>query len=153
MLAIFATTPNAKYTIHLYYQGGYIMQKVLKKRFIPALIVAVMMMALLGPATEVKASNEVTNFTGQIPAAKQTKTHTFRTGAPVAVKIGYGSISLYDDRSAPVTIYIDNVYFDRTDGVTTRTKIWSLTAGTHTIKVVNGDVPSIFSINIVNIAS
>lgn len=129
------------------------MQEAAKKRLLPIFMVAIMMMALFIPATEAKAYNQVANFTAQLPQANQTKTYTFSIGAPMAVNIGYGSISLYDDRNAPITIYIDGVYFDRTDGKTTRAKIWSLTAGSHTIKVINGSVPSTFSINIVNIAS
>lgn len=94
-------------------------------------------------------ASQVTHFSGTLEP-NQTKTKVFSTNAPLPVKIGYSSSPLYNDGPGQVTIYIDGTKVVTTPGnLISGSILWSLTAGSHTLKVVNGSVASAFGVDIV----
>lgn len=133
-------------------------KKILGRKFI---IVALMCftVGMLMPMNKVEAAGEVaqetrttlvTSLSGELkPNASKSK--TFYTNQSLAVKVVYGSSAQEGNQSAPITIYIDGKWVAKSNGNTSGFTIWNLTPGTHTLKVVNGNVWSAFAVDIATI--
>lgn len=102
------------------------------------------------PVVSAPRSNQVTYLSGELKA-NQSMSKSFTTNAPLPVKVVFTSCPLIGNQAAPVTFYIDGVKVGTTDGQNAKTLIWSLTAGSHTLKVVNSSVAAAFSIDIVTL--
>ncbi len=125
-----------------------------RKFFVLALLCCIIGTVI--PATKANAADntshetrttQVTYLSGELkPYASMSK--TFHTNAPLAVKVVYTSSAQEGDQAAPVTIYIDGAKVATSNGYSTGVTIWSLTAGYHTLKVVNGSVWAAFGMDI-----
>ena len=100
--------------------------------------------------TSAQRSAQVTYLSGELKG-NGSLSKSFWTDAPLPVKVVFSSASQVGNQPAPVTVYIDGVTVGDTKESNVKSVIWNLTAGSHTLKVVNGGVWSSFAVDIVTI--